>query len=481
MTQEDKKDLCDFEVIIIGAGWAGLSAAKHLQEAGVSKFLLLEARHEIGGRCRTIAVDSTGNTVTDAEGNYAKSSEKTAVAVELGAQWIHDSGERNPVYQIAEKSGVVLAPSDRDTGATFRGNRRISSWEVDKQYKKLMKKGFLPYQEMRQNGNQDSTLRDCVNDYISKINASEEQSVWLNYFLDAEITQEYAASLEDLSLYWWDSGDEMGHRTPGETHLAQDVQGGYRGVLNYYAENITDKIQCNSVVKCIDWSDKKKIYIQYRRDGQPCKLMTAPRVLITVPLGVLKANTIRFLPELPEWKTNIIHQMGVGLLNKCLLIWDDNDTQKLPWPQNKEWLERIDDNQQQGLWTEFYNPFPLTKRPMLCAFTAGRIAASIESLADEQIQAQVMTVLRSMFAPQMIPEPQVVLVTRWGQDEFAMGSYSYNAYGATHRFRNRLADPVENRLFFAGEACSSKFPSTTHGALLSGTKAAETIANNLSS
>ena len=467
MTQADKKAACDYEVIIVGAGWAGLSAAKHFQEAGVSKFLLLEGRHEIGGRCRTIALESTSG--------------KGAVAAELGAQWIHDSGERNPVYQIAVESGVALAPSDREAGATFRGNRRISNSEVDKQYKKLMKKGFLPYQEKRQDDNQDSTLQDCVNDYLAEINASEEQRAWLNFFLDSEITQEYAASLEDLSLHWWDSGEEMGHHKTGDTHLAQGVQGGYRGVLNYYAENIADKIQYNSVVKCIDWSNEEKVYIQYRQHGKPCKLLTAPRVLITVPLGVLKSNAIQFLPELPEWKQNVIHKMGVGLLNKCLLLWDDTDTQKLPWPQNKEWLERIDDNQQQGLWTEFYNPFPHTKRPMLCAFSAGQVAASIELLADEEIQAQVMAALRSMYAPQLIPEPQLVVITRWGQDEFAMGSYSYNAYGATHRFRDRLADPVDSRLFFAGEACSSSFPSTTHGALLSGTKAAKTISNSLSS
>ena len=475
MTKEPNKDdsSCDFDIIIIGAGWSGLSAAQHLQEASMSNFILLEGRHEIGGRCRTMAINGHGTMVTPCSEATA---DPLSAVVELGAQWIHDAGPNNPIYQVAVESGITMVVSDRDAGATFRGNRQIPRSEVDRQYEKLMTKGFLPYQEKQQSKSpQDVTLRKCAGAYLKKINATREQRLWLNYFLDSEVTQEYAASLEDLSLYWWDSEEEMGHSKTEDVHLAQDTHGGYRGVLNYYAKGITDKIQCNSQVSCIDWSQKEKIDVQYRRHGRPCKLLTARTVLITVPLGVLKANTIQFLPELPEWKQTIINRMGVGLLNKCILLWDDTETDRLPWPQNQEWIERIDDNDQQGRWTEFYNPFPLTKRPMLCAFTAGRVAASIEALSDDEIQTQVMSSLRSMFAPRQIPEPLQVVITRWGQEEFAMGSYSYNAYGASHRFRDRLADPVDKRLYFAGEACSSAFPSTTHGAFLSGAKAAKAI------
>ena len=460
----DQEEL-DFDVIIIGAGWAGLSAGRHLHDAGVSKFVILEGRHEIGGRCRTVCLNDT-----------------LSVA-ELGAQWIHDSGESNPVYRVAVESGVAIAPCDRDSGAVYRMDqdekgsrrccRRVPWAEVDKQQTALMKKGFLPYQKKRQtNDDNDVTLRECVDDYLQKIRATTEQKAWLNYMLDSEVSQEYAASLEDLSMHWWDAGEELGN--DGDTHVPQDPEGGYRGILNFYAKSIQDRIQCSSKVRCIDWSLKDKVVIQYRRNGRPCKLLTAKRVLITVPLGVLKANTIQFLPALPEAKQSIISKMGVGLLNKCILLWDEKDIQDLPWPQDKEWLEKIDD-EHQGLWTEFYNPYPLTHRPMLCAFTAGRIAARIESLPDQDIQDQVLESLRNMFAPRVIPDPIQVIITKWGQDEFAMGSYSFNAYGAKHRFRDRLADPVDDRLFFAGEACHSKFPSTTYGAFLSGANVANAI------
>jgi monoamine oxidase len=85
-----------------------------------------------------------------------------------------------------------------------------------------------------------------------------------------------------------------------------------------------------------------------------------------------------------------------------------------------------------------------------------------------------MTVLRTIFG-QAIPDPVAWQITRWASDPYALGSYSYNAVGASVKTRRVLSEPVEDRLFFAGEATSLKYPATVHGAYLSGQREAERI------
>jgi len=269
-------------------------------------------------------------------------------------------------------------------------------------------------------------------------------------------------------------------------HLAQQVGGGYQGVLNYFAKPILGDIVLNCKVMTIDWSESGDNMISLHCKSKSTsndqiidKVIVARRVLLTVPLGVLKAKTIQFVPELPESKRRIIDKMGYGLLNKCLFLWDENDVNQLPWPLSKEWIERIvmssESNQKQGLWTEFYNPYSLNKRPMLVGFSAGRVAEEIEKLSDEAVGEQALQALRELFAPRNVPDPTQIVVTRWGGDEFSKGSYSYNAVGISQRYRDRLGDPVNRQLYFAGEACHNRFPSTTQGAFLSGKTAAEQI------
>jgi len=475
--EEDNFSNNKVDVVIIGAGWAGLSAARHFMDAPETiQFVVLEARHEIGGRCRSVVL------------------EDGATIAELGAQWIHNATDgSNPVYRIAKEAGIAMVASDLDSAAAYQKRagdshneyRRVPSAHVDeKYYRPLMKKGFLKYQAKQQDKDPDITLRACVEKFWleNQKAATPDNRAWLEYFLDSEIVQEYAASLEDLSTHWWDAGHDA---KGGDVHVAQQVGGGYKGVLDYFAAPIHDQIRLNAAVTCIDWSPSGDhcVAVNYNDTAsspKDCSII-ARRVLITVPLGVLKAKTIQFIPELPQHKQDIIDKMGVGLLNKCLMLWDESDAANLPWPQNREWIEVVAEAGQQGHWTEFFNPYPLNGRPLLCAFTAGRVAARIENeLNDQEIQQQALATLRSLFSHANIPNPKQVVVTKWGQDEFARGSYSYNAYGAKHRYRDRLADPIgvdpnNYQLYFAGEACHSKFPSTTHGAFLSGLHTAQQI------
>ena len=493
--QQEIEEVVD--VLIIGAGWAGLGAAKELLNNNQKlKIQILEGRPVIGGRCRTMTLQD-GRSVAD-----------------LGAQWIHGAtAHQNPVYDAALASGIDMARSNYSSRVAYEGDstsnkknvRVVPQNKLEEMHDTLMsgKDGFFQYQERRQEEDeQDISLQQCAEEYLAQRKTNrennnntssqqedEEEQRWLDYILDSEISQEYAGSLEDMSMYWWDSDDDI---MGGDVHLAQNATSGYKGLLDHFARDILSHesiLQLNSKVTSIDYSNHYSncVAVRYTQNHQE-KFTMARRVVVTVPVGVLQAKIIHFEPALPRWKQLAIDRMGVGLYNKCIFLWDDADADKLPWPQDKEWMEKIvsapssssSETTPQGLWTEFFNSQPVTGRPMLCAFTASRLAEEMEQYTEQEIQASAMKALQEMFPENPIPAPVQVVVTKWGQDEFARGAYSFNALGGKHSGRKQLAAPIDGMLYFAGEACHSEYFGTTHGALLSGLATAKQIVKDCS-
>ena len=111
----------------------------------------------------------------------------------------------------------------------------------------------------------------------------------------------------------------------------------------------------------------------------------------------------------------------------------------------------------------------------MVGFVYGARAFSMEKLSDDEMVAEALASLRIMFGEDNVPEPTKAVVTRWGLDEFALGGYSFQKLGSTPKNRKDLEKNVKGQLWFAGEATHSLYPSTTHGALLSGEKAAADI------
>ncbi len=106
---------------------------------------------------------------------------------------------------------------------------------------------------------------------------------------------------------------------------------------------------------------------------------------------------------------------------------------------------------------------PVTKLPVLVAFTSGKAAADMERENDDVIVGKAMDLLRKIFSSQQVPNPVEALVTRWSQDEFSRGSYSFIANGSTGDDYDTLAQPLYDKLFWAGEATSRQYPATVHG------------------
>lgn len=125
-------------------------------------------------------------------------------------------------------------------------------------------------------------------------------------------------------------------------------------------------------------------------------------------------------------------------------------------------------------WPEIVNFHKIAGLPVLLAFSAGSAGEQNEQRSDAELVSCLMDCLRKMYGPD-IPQPSGHLVTRWNQDPFSLGSYSYTPVGSSQSLRRQIGAPIEHRIFFAGEATSQFFPSTVHGAFLSGVRAAYEI------
>jgi monoamine oxidase len=210
--------------------------------------------------------------------------------------------------------------------------------------------------------------------------------------------------------------------------------------------------------------------IQYSADGATITTQTdtftADKVVVTVPLGVLKQNKIAFSPTLPTDKQTAINRLGMGALNKVYLLFSD-----VFWDEETPFFTVNDASVRFLDWLNFY---PITGKPILMAFYSGRNQADIEAMDETAIIDEALAVLDNLFDG--VEEAYVDgIVTRWGKDPFAYGSYSSYAVGSVPDDREALARPLDGVLYFAGEATRIDHPSTVHGAVMSGYAVADMI------
>jgi monoamine oxidase len=203
------------------------------------------------------------------------------------------------------------------------------------------------------------------------------------------------------------------------------------------------------------------------------EIFDADAVIITVPLGVLKKNEIIFNPPLPSDKQKAIQRLEMGLFNITALKFTTPF-----WPNENHAM----------FFTQFdalsipvfFNLHHFIQQPILVGYSGGERARQLENLTDAELIEKTIHNFKKVFGAGL-PEPESYLNTRWSHDPFSYGSYSYIPTGASGSDYETIAKPASNRLFFAGEATSSKHPATTHGAYLSGIREADRINNLYSS
>ncbi|GAB4494596.1 MAG: FAD-dependent oxidoreductase [Anaerolineales bacterium] len=426
-TSQTDTDPALWDVIIVGAGIAGLRAAQILQQNG-QRVLLLEARNRIGGRIYT---DDTTGTPLD-----------------LGASWIHGT-RGNPITQIANQQKATLIPTDYEDMQRFDFNGNPLTDDLGRRTDALLERYFNWARQYAEDQNNDLSLQAALEVVLRQKPLGARDLRLLNYALNTNLEHEYAADASQLSAWYFDEQEEFGRE---DVIFAQ----GYRTIVDALAQNL--EIRLNQVVQRITYDDSGASL------NTQSNTLHARAILVTVPLGVLQRGGITFEPPLPANKQTALTRVGMGLLNKCYLIFP-----KVFWDA-ETLLGYV--GERKGEWAEWLNLDALLGVPILLGFNAGAYARTLETQTDAQIVQSAMDTLRQIYGAE-IPQPLDYRITRWAQDPFALGSYSFLGVNATPKDYDTLAQPVGARLFFAGEHTQRDYPSTVHGAYLSGERAAD--------
>lgn len=326
-----------------------------------------------------------------------------------------------------------------------------------------------------------AAMDEAVKQYQFLLDLSPQDMRLLNWHY-ANLEYANAANVGKLSLGGWDQ--DAGNEFEGK-HA--QVIGGYQQVPRGMLESPSKlDLHTRKVVKQLKYNPDSgsgttgtKVICE---DGDTFE---ADHIVLTAPLGVLKQNSIIFSPPLPEWKTGPIQRLGFGTLNKVILAYErpfwnvDQDMfGLLREPEVADSLDQEDYGSNRGRFYFFWNCVKTTGRPVLISLMAGDAAHQAEARTDVDLVAEVTRELSKIFKDSVVPDPLETIVTRWGKDRFARGSYSYVGASSQPGDYEAMAAPIGN-LHFAGEATCATHPATVHGAYISGLRAAFEVIDDL--
>ena len=415
------------DVLVIGAGIAGLRAAEVLVANG-RRVIVLEGRDRLGGRIHT--------------------DRSWGVPVELGASWIHGV-QNNPIAALAAAEGIKTLAVDYESFVYGADGQRRAAGTLDgieAQVAELLKVG------QEDSPDSDEPLRAALDRAIAADDLDATERLDIEMGITESIEHEYATDAVNLSATNFDDGaDEEG----GDALLPE----GYDKVVAAVARTVD--VRFSHVVASIDTSGDGAVVATSQ--GK----FFANAVIVTVPLGVLKAGSIQFLPPLPESKSTAIARLGMGALSKTCLRFESAF-----WPAGAELIDIVPTESRRGQWVESLNLLGLVDVPALMMFNAGTFARTVETMTDAEVTASATAALRPAFPA--VSTPTGLLRSAWSVDPFSLGSYSFIGVGASLADRDALAAP-EGRRFFAGEACSHDHAGTVHGAYTSGEAAAKAL------
>ena len=425
---EDKQ-----QIIVIGAGIAGIMAAQKLQAQGY-QVIILEGRDRIGGRIWT--------------------DNSLGFPLDLGAAWIHTI-DGNPISPLVKKFGIQTVVSDLESQWNYKGVDQLLSKSEERMISKAFQAFTDRVAELKNNAgsSQQITLADIAQQIIE---SEEITGITLKGFratLSSTIESEVGEDIANLGIKGFEEDSEF---TGADVVFPQ----GYIQIVQALSKDLD--IRTKHLVQQIAYDDTG---VQVATDRG---VFSGSQVIVTVPLGVLKRGSIKFSPALPEEKLAAIERLGMGALNRLVLKFPQQF-----WSSQPHTMAYINGNIPDR-YVEFYNWQKYIQQPILVAMFSGDFSRSLSQIPKSEAIQNIMSDLRSMFGKD-IPLPTATLLTQWHNDPFAYGSYSTFSIDGSIQDCDRLAEPIGDRLFFAGEATYGKYLGTVHGALLSGEREANRI------
>jgi monoamine oxidase len=404
--------MTDSDVIVIGAGAAGLGAARRLAAARIA-VRVIEARNRVGGRAWTAHAPS-------------------GLPIELGCAWLH-SADENELCALALQNGLTI-------------DKTRPPWRTQ-----MNDVGFAPADQV--------DFRAALGRLFARLDeagaAEGDQSAdrlldpgsrW-NPLLNATSTYMNGVELDELSvLDFWRYHD---------TGVNWRIVEGYGRLMEALASGLKITFECPASL--VDHTGPRARIETARGDLRACA------VIVTVPTDVLRAGDLRFHPALPD-KIAAAATLPLGLADKLYLKLDGAEE----FPKDSHLYGALD-----SVRTGSYHVRPFG-RPLIEVYFGGRFARELEAEGEAAFASFAIGQLVSRLGEGLRKRLHPIAATAWARDPYARGSYSHAMPGHADA-RLALAAPVDGRLFFAGEACMVHDFSTAHGAYRSGVAAAEAV------
>jgi monoamine oxidase len=403
------------DVAIVGAGSAGLSAARVLMAAG-KQVAVMEAMSRVGGRA------------------FAES-ETFGVPFDWGCAWIH-SADRNPYFPLARKWGFTLAEHDDSLDRIYYGSRRFSEKE--------MKQVDVVFDEIVGANKKAARSRDGAVSSVRAIRAPEEQ-VAATYIGPMDM----AVDLDELSIR------DYADQAPLEPNYL--VREGFGSVVRRMGEGVP--VSLETPVKRIRHGGPGVVLETAKGD------VSARACIVTVSTGVLRAEAIMFDPPLPEWKQQAIADVPMAMLAKVPLLLDGERFGLKPFED-----VHFEQPSNQDI---YFLAFPFDFNLMI-GFVGGGFGWEMSAAGREVAVDFATSALKRMFGADAAKHILRGDLSRWAGNPWVRGAYSAARPGRTVA-RRELGRPVANRLFFAGEALAGEFAQTCGGAALSGQATARAV------
>ena len=411
------------QVVVIGAGAAGLAAADALTRKGRS-VLLLEARDRVGGRCWTHRMSGL------------------EVPVELGAEFLH--GEAKETHALLRRAGRRAVTANR-TQRSFDGKRlkprnsfaeaarsvRGASLEQDMSFDRFLATRELP-----------AKTKTFARMMVQGFDAADPARVSAKSIIEE-----------------WGEGGSLGDAQPRP-------EGGYGALMDWLAASLISRkvnLQLGAIVREVRWK-RGSVTVRGIFHGESFAVR-AKQAIVTLPLGVLQSGAVRFSPSLVQ-KRESLSMLASGPVIRVAMRFHES-----------VWVKRAPAvaffHSPRADFPTFWTPLPM-RAPLLTAWAGGPRAAKLTGKSDRTLVAKALADVQRIFRDARLASAQA---QDWQQDPFSRGGYSYVLVGGSGA-REALSSPLEDTLYFAGEATDAAEAGTVAGALRSGTRAAREVSNS---
>ncbi len=424
--------LSDKTVIVVGAGCAGLGAAQSLRKQGAN-VIVVEAKPHIGGR-----------VLTDWS---------MGAPFEVGAGWIHGPHPDNPSKQLCDAVSSEYVVTDDDNAVTFDADG--TEWS-DEELTEVAEAWYEIIEEL-DNAVETYDKRD-LSSAISDLYDEVLQDPAMRWVFSAYTEFQMGAAMEDLSVAYFDEGDAF--PLPDVV-----VTTGYDKMLKPLTEGLD--IRLSTEAKTIRYSDSG---VSVETDGDA---ISGDYVVCSVPIGILKADKIAFDPPLPsDYKENI-EAIGFNSVTKLALKFEEPF-----WDIETQYFGIA--TEEKGRWNYWLNYRTFSDENIFLGLSVGAYAPVADAMSDEEMIADGLDVLRGVWGADAVGEPVQALTTHWKKDPHTLGAYSYTRPGGRPNQFDDLAEPIMGRLFLCGEHTFFDHRGTTHGAYMTGLRAAEYVIDEAS-